>query len=1661
MAKKRLNKKVALVGSAVLAIVMVILILVILHKTQSPEKFIKEGDAALRAANETTDKVIKMQEYQRAERNYHRVRVRAKDDSLKIEALFKLVDLYIQRDRYAETDQWRYVLGCLNQIVNVDPRNAKARFGELKYLYIIADSGINQVWQDVRDKASEFIEVAKNTDMFMENIAKWEIYGMPKIRADEQCLGQYLYLIRGRANFKLAQLGAVTNPDELLAQAIDDLAKAREYEPDNIDVYWHLVQTVLTKGDILALRGDLDGKDKAIEQAKVFAEQAVKIAKDDPRARINLLSLKLMLAQKIGKEQVQSLEPEFLSLLDKFPSNAEVFSAISRFYSDPRIGPKNLDKATDAAEEALRLDKTNVIYAMNAANLYYHRFSYYGQKSDVYKAIETAKNALTLPDAQERSGPRSWANSVNRTSLYAFLAKCYIEQILEPCEERTDSETAIWLRDAEQTVHEIEQMLGSGEEPQVTKWRGMLELAKGNESLAIRKLYATYEQLEASARPDAQLSYTLARIFRDTSEIGAVIEFLASALKANIAQTKPEAVLDYADVLLKVNAWTAVISNINAFEQSFASNERSRMLRIRAYIGANQFDEAEEELAKLGMDDPNTIKFSLMMAQAKMDQIRIAIRRKQMMEESQSIILHQLTEPEKEETDEMEASEQIMIKELNGYRQLVKEWVLKLLPIEPDYVQQETVISLCNYYIAEGQINEVKDLVNQLLQYSPDNTVVLVYKQILSEPEPRNISQQRYGEIREHVLSDIADPTRRAVNLGLFYRSNDELEKAVAEFKKVLKTETPQVGTITRPIFEQAKETKMMLLAADNLFDIAVSTKDWELAEQVVETVQSNNLDKCQGRFLAARFDMAKDDFENALAKLDECLKQRPIFSRAYMVRSSVNAKLGNEHASIKDIQKAASLNPLDGTIAQVLAIMLYRRNQKLGDNVPPEQIIETTSALERARILNPDNLELLSFYADYISQKQPLRALLIRQNIQKAAPSVRNAVLLGQLSVKLAVEETNAERSQALFAIAAASFEQAKKMDPDDIRMLHGYAEYYRARGMEEVAEKILQESKERILLWDHYFQGGQFEKAKNALKQLYEENPKDVRVVKSLLYAAEKTRDEEGAKRYSDELLLLQDSAENHLLQIQTFLKVGLIKEAEHKLQSFKESHPDEPKTVLFEAWLLMRQGQLEKAVELVNRVLQSDQNNATAWQLRGQISLLTANYEQAIADLRRSKVLSDEPNIRFNLAKAYLRMGREEDAIIELKNTIDSPSVPHEARMLLEQIYLRLDRKEALRQLYDDTLKKFPDDVSWYNLAGTFAISESDFDKAEQLYKEAYLRKQQEYLGQDLKNEMPDNEYVTAFDGYLQSLVLGAGTSNTSNWQPGKLDKVLEESGKHIDGSLAPIAFYRMAEAKLKLGDEKGAIEYCRKAVDKAQTNETLASEILLKMFLLLGPEEVSKYCTHKLSTNPDSLAANWTMFNLANINADYNRAIDYLDKCIEISGPDTPRGVNYIVKKVETLTLAFERTSDNNYLKHGIADYESLLAKMPNNINVLNNLAYMLAENDERVSEALRYIEQAIEASPNNPSYLDTYAYVLYRNGKLSQATEVVAAALQQYEQRGILAPSEVYEHLGMIKEKLGAKKQAFDAYKQALEVGADRLSKRVRERIEKAIERLSR
>ena len=285
------------------------------------------------------------------------------------------------------------------------------------------------------------------------------------------------------------------------------------------------------------------------------------------------------------------------------------------------------------------------------------------------------------------------------------------------------------------------------------------------------------------------------------------------------------------------------------------------------------------------------------------------------------------------------------------------------------------------------------------------------------------------------------------------------------------------------------------------------------------------------------------------------------------------------------------------------------------------------------------------------------------------------------------------------------------------------------------------------------------------------------------------------------------------------------------------------------------------------------------------------------------------------------------------------------------------------------------------------------------------------------------------------------------------------MLQEGNKYVYTICAAVAFYRMAEAKKQLGDLEAAADFCRKAVDRSWDNERLAVEILLRVYHLMGGEAVSTYCRERLQTAPDSLAANFTMFNLTSLGGQYHEALTYIDKCIELCDPKTSQHVPYMIKKAQVLTAAHKKTSDNAYLEKAIGVYESLLAKMPKNSSVLNNLAYMLAQSDRRLPEALEYAKRAVEQAPDEANYLDTYGYALHKNGKHVEAAWALTAAIQQYEVGGT-APAEVHEHLGMVHEALGDSKKALVAYRRALELGGNSMSDMVKGRINSAIARLT-
>ncbi len=1635
MAKKRLNRKVALIGFIFFVFIVIAIIGGFIYLSGNPEKFMKDGDAAILSAHQTTDKDQRKELYKQAERNYRKAFGHSKTDEFKIEMLYRLMDLYL------DTEEWRDVMSCWNSIIRLDSKDIKARYNRLKYFYIIAQIIPGPVWQEIAAQSSELIDIIEkpgaSSEIAAADISKWEIDQLKQPGDSSHKLGPYLHLIRGKANFSIAKLGMVTNKEESLKSAIADFEKVKQLEPQNPDSYTFLAQATAFAGDIEASKGNLDAKTKAQQDAIELLNEANKATNNDISINITLLNMKheFSFAQSASSEsdlqkRLLAMEPDYLSLVSKFPSSAEAFASLAGFYADFRLGVTHLGKAIESAEKAMSLDPNSVDYASMAANLYSRRYNINNEKHDFDKTIEIAKNALLLPDSQETTGPRSAAVRFNQLRLHSILAANYIDQLLDST-ALSDEDAQQILSIAQQEIRQIEQLYGSGDDPQVIKWQAMVELAsaklsKGDVGPAVRKLYKTYTHLKASSRSDAYLSYRLAKTFSFGVENGAVGQFLSDALLNGIELSHPESRLNYADLVLKAGMWKMALSHIDLFEQRCGVTDKSGALRIRAYIGAREFADAEKYLAQLPQNNPSLVELKLALFEGRCSQLRGIISRRDEKLKTNVALMNAMTQKQTLPADQRSTEQ--LITEMKTNLSAFIEFINKLSKEDLNSIENAYTASICDAAISSGQIEMAKQITDKFSENVPDNSTYIFYKRLLMEQEPSKVTPERMKQIREDIYSGIQDPVKRAILLGMFYQTNNDQNSAL-QFKKLI---APPIGT-----GEMQAPDSIRRQATGYLFDIAIEKKDWDMVDKIVQIAKQENYDDCSGDFFAARVALAKQQYETGLANIDSALAQRPVFGFGYLLRSRINAGLGKDEAALNDIFNASKMNPFDKSIARELASRLYTRNQNLGQNVSSAQLAEAKNALDWALTLNPGDGQLMSFYAEYISDTDPQAALALRQSLQENKPSLQNALLLARLAMRLASDSSNEQRSQALLAMADSALKQAENYEPQNPAVLEMRSIYYKQTGQEEKAESLLKTAQQSQLLWQFYIKAGRYDDARKSLEADYKNNPKDEKTLQGLSFIAEKTQDKNALIKYSDELLAAWETPSSYLQVIQSYLNIGLIKEAEKKLGSFMEKYPNDGNGLLFASWLAMKQGNFKEALDLINKRLEADQTDSIAWRIRGQINSLTGNSDQAISDLKRSKSLSDIPPTRIGLARAYLKTGRTEEAAIELKSIVEDPQAPDEARIMLEEIYSRQERTEALDEFYAKIIKQLPESVYWYKRAGGFAGGTGDFNQAEQLYHNA--------LQKSIEQGQPD---IDSLGGYLRALIAS-----------GKMDKLFVEAAKYIDGNLAPIAYIRMAEGKLKLGDRATAVQYSKTAVDKASNNELITVQMLQKIYELLGSQEAEQICKQKLDLEPQSLTSNWTMYNLLRLKGDYDKSLEHLEKCLTKFNQDQPQWLDYMTQKAELLILAFTKTSDKKYLKEAMTLYESLLAKMPNNTGILNNVAYILADNNEQLDKALEYSKRANELLPNDPGYLDTYAFVLYKKGSCSEALGFQESAVHQYEMQRNSVPLEAYENIAKIHTCVGDSTKARAAYEQALDAGGKSIKPADKERLTAAIEKL--
>lgn len=153
-----------------------------------------------------------------------------------------------------------------------------------------------------------------------------------------------------------------------------------------------------------------------------------------------------------------------------------------------------------------------------------------------------------------------------------------------------------------------------------------------------------------------------------------------------------------------------------------------------------------------------------------------------------------------------------------------------------------------------------------------------------------------------------------------------------------------------------------------------------------------------------------------------------------------------------------------------------------------------------------------------------------------------------------------------------------------------------------------------------------------------------------------------------------------------------------------------------------------------------------------------------------------------------------------------------------------------------------------------------------------------------------------------------------------------------------------------------------------------------------------------------------------------------AEDELRKAKILAGNDTAMLVQVLVMDADV----FYRKKE---FKKSFETFKEAIKMNPDDVMILNNYAYYLAEQGQDLKEAEKMAKTVIEKEKGNSTYLDTYAWVLYKRGRNKEAQKIMERIINMGEK----PDAEWYEHLGYIMKAVRKCDKAQEYWKLAYQL----------------------
>ena len=478
----------------------------------------------------------------------------------------------------------------------------------------------------------------------------------------------------------------------------------------------------------------------------------------------------------------------------------------------------------------------------------------------------------------------------------------------------------------------------------------------------------------------------------------------------------------------------------------------------------------------------------------------------------------------------------------------------------------------------------------------------------------------------------------------------------------------------------------------------------------------------------------------------------------------------------------------------------------------------------------------------------------------------------------------------------------------------------------------------------------------AENALRRAFESDPKSSRAHLLMAEVCRVKKDPAGVERELKAASELSEPASMECLAYAEYkARTGDANAARALLKDLARRTPDYlPATELL-ARIAIGEKKYDEADALIENLLSRDAFNFSARMLQGQVGLLRGDAKKAVEVLDNlDKLYTNVPQVKYQLARARLLANQPNEAAGALRQAIElTPDYP-EAVILLGELNLKSGDARPVVAAMEGLLKKHP-----------------GIDHARTLLAAAYRM-----LGRlDDAAEIFRAQSKGAPDNPAPFLILGS-----IHLEQRKYGEAREELEKAL--ALAPAEFSIAAKiVELDLAEKKydAALELAEDRI-KRSPGSAAAQFLKANIYAARGDKNLLEPALLKTLELDPSCAGAYDLLLASDVSNNGLKKAGELLESVLAKNSDDSRWLMFSA-------LINDKLGECEKTRNA---YEKLLSKEPDQVAVLNNLAWLYATKLNQLDRARELARSARARKPGDAWIADTLGWVFYLQGDYQQA-----------------------------------------------------------------------